>query len=257
MNTNEKIASLRLAMKKEDISAYIIPSNDPHMSEYVSEYWKSRQYFSGFTGSAGTLVVTDKSSGLWTDGRYFIQAEQQLADSEIQLFKMGEKGVPTYTEYIADTLDEEAVVGTDGRLFSALTVKSFRKAFEKKALTLKTDLDLVRPLWLERPEELLTEVYVHETRYTGLCTQEKLEKVREQLKKKQVEGYVLTELASIAWLFNIRANDIAFNPMVIAYAYIDEKSAYLCTDLSRVPEGVQKELTLQGVTGTLDKSVHK
>lgn len=248
MNTNEKIASLRLAMKENGISAYIIPSNDPHMSEYVSEYWKSRKYFSGFTGSAGTLVVTENSSGLWTDGRYFIQADQQLSGSEIQLFKMGEKGVPTYIEYIAETLNMNEAVGIDGRLFSASTVKSMKKCFEKKALTIKSDVDLVKGLWLDRPENPLTEVYNHEITYTGVSSREKLEKVREHLKKKQAEGYVLTELASIAWLFNIRANDIDFNPMATAYAYINQEAAYLCINQSRVPDSVKNELALQGVT---------
>lgn len=248
MNTNEKIASLRLAMKENGISAYIIPSNDPHMSEYVSEHWKSRKYFSGFTGSAGTLVVTEKSSGLWTDGRYFIQAEEQLSGSEIQLFKMGEKGVPTYIEYIAETLNVNEAVGIDGRLFSASTVKSMKKCFEKKALTIKSDVDLVKELWLDRPENPLTEVYNHEMTYTGVSSREKLEKVREHLKRKQAEGYVLTELASIAWLFNIRANDIDFNPMATAYAYINQEAAYLCINQSRVPDSVKNELVLQGVT---------
>lgn len=248
MNTNEKIASLRLAMKENGISAYIIPSNDPHMSEYVSGHWKSRKYFSGFTGSAGTLVVTENSSGLWTDGRYFIQADEQLSGSEIQLFKMGEKGVPTYIEYIAETLNMNEAVGIDGRLFSASTVKSMKKCFEKKALTIKTDVDLVKGLWLDRPENPLTEVYNHEITYTGVSSREKLEKVREHLKKKQAEGYVLTELASIAWLFNIRANDIDFNPMATAYAYINQEAAYLCINQSRVPDSVKNELVLQGVT---------
>lgn len=248
MNTNEKIASLRLAMKERGISAYIIPSNDPHMSEYVAEHWKSRKYFSGFTGSAGTLVVTEESSGLWTDGRYFIQAEQQLSGSEVKLFKMGEKGVPTYIEYIADTLKMNEAVGIDGRLFSANTVKSMKKSFEKKALIIRTDVDLVEGLWLNRPKEPLTEVYNHEIKYTGISCREKLEKVRAELEKKNAEGYVLTELASIAWLFNIRANDIDFNPMATSYAYVNKEAAYLCINQSRVPESVKNELALQGVT---------
>lgn len=247
MNTNEKIASLRLAMKGCGISAYIIPSNDPHMSEYVAEHWKSRKYFSGFTGSAGTLVVTENSSGLWTDGRYFIQAEQQLAESEVKLFKMGEKGVPNYIEYIAETLKVNEKVGIDGRLFSASTVKAMKKCFEKKSLSLKANVDLVKTLWLNRPEEPLTEVYNHEVQYTGVSCREKLEKVRNGLEKKKAEGYVLTELASIAWLFNIRASDIDFNPMATAYAYIDQKAAYLCINQSRVPASVKNELERQGV----------
>ncbi len=247
MNTNQKIASLRLAMKQNKVSAYIIPSQDPHMSEYVTEHFKARQYFSGFTGSAGTLVVTEKGSGLWTDGRYFIQAEHQLSGSEIQLFKMGQKDVPTYIEYIVRELEDEQTVAIDGKLFSAATVKNMKKSFKDKKLKLNTGLDLVEGLWEHRPAVPLTEVYYHETTYTGLSCQEKLEKVREVLKSKKADGYVITELASIAWLFNIRASDIDYNPMAIAYAYVSQTEAYLCINGSRVPETVVHKLNDQGV----------
>ena len=247
MNTNQKIASLRLAMKQNKVSAYIIPSQDPHMSEYVTEHFKARQYFSGFTGSAGTLVVTEKGSGLWTDGRYFIQAEHQLSGSEVQLFKMGQKDVPTYIEYIVRELEDEQTVAIDGKLFSAATVKNMKKSFKDKKLKLNTGLDLVEGLWEHRPAVPLTEVYYHETTYTGLSCQEKLEKVREVLKSKKADGYVITELASIAWLFNIRASDIDYNPMAIAYAYVSQTEAYLCINGSRVPETVVQKLNDQGV----------
>lgn len=248
MNTNQKIIGLRSAMKAKGVNAYIIPSNDPHMSEYVAEYWKSRSYFSGFTGSAGTLVVTENGSGLWTDGRYFIQAEAQLAESEIKLFKMGEKGVPTYIQYIAEQLEEGQKVGIDGRLFSAATVRNMKEAFTDKGLTITSDLDLIKELWTDRPAEPLTEVYNHEIKYAGVSCKEKLSKVRAAMQKKKADGYVMTELAGIAWLFNIRANDIAYNPMATAYAYINGESAYLCINRSRVPEGVVNELEAQGVT---------
>lgn len=248
MNTNEKLARLRVMMKQEGLSAYIIPSSDPHMSEYVSEHWKSRMFFSGFTGSAGILVVTEKASGLWTDGRYYIQAEKQLADSEIKLFRMGEKGVPTYISYIAETLDKNECVGIDGRIFAAATVKNMRKAFEAKQIKIRSDIDLVTPIWSDRPEEPLTTVYLHGKEYTGASCSEKLMAVRRSLEKGKADGYVLCELASIAWLFNIRANDIAFNPMAIAYAFITDKQAYLCTQLSRMPQEVQKALQDEGVT---------
>ena len=247
MNTNQKIASLRLAMKQNKVSAYIIPSQDPHMSEYVTEHFKARQYFSGFTGSAGTLVVTEKGSGLWTDGRYFIQAEHQLSGSEVQLFKMGQKDVPTYIEYIVRELEDEQTVAIDGKLFSAATVKNMKKSFKDKKLKLNTSLDLVEGLWEHRPAVPLTEVYYHETTYTGLSCQEKLEKVREVLKSKKADGYVITELASIAWLFNIRASDIDYNPMAIAYAYVSQTEAYLCINGSRVPKTVVQKLNDQGV----------
>lgn len=247
MTTNQKLEALRQVMKENGIDAYIIPSGDPHMSEYVSEYWKSRQYFSGFTGSAGTLVVTQTKSGLWTDGRYFIQAAKQIEDSEIVLYKMGEKGVPNYIEYLVEQFDETKTVGIDGRLFATSTVQSMKAAFKKKNIKMKPNLDFVTPVWKDRPALPLTEVYSHEICYTGLSTKQKLAQVREVMVSKNIDGYVTNELASIAWLFNIRANDIAYNPMATAYAYITREKAYLCIEESRVPLEICMELNRQGV----------
>lgn len=247
MRTNDKIAALRHAMKEANVHAYIIPSNDPHMSEYVSEYWQSRKYFSGFTGSAGTLVITQDESGLWTDGRYYIQAEAQISDSEIRLFKMGEKGVPSYMEYLAGHLKKCETVGVDGRLFSANSIKAMKKLFEDKGIGINAGLDFVSEIWTNRPKAPLTEVFLHDKKYTGLDCSEKLEQVRTEMKKNKVNGYVMTELAGIAWLFNIRANDIAYNPMATAYAYITEKEAYLCINQTRMPQEVINFLQTQGV----------
>lgn len=247
MDTNEKIKQLREAMKKSDVNAYIIPSSDPHMSEYVAEHWKSRQFFSGFTGSAGTLVVTETESGLWTDGRYYIQAARQIEGSEVRLFKMGEKDVPSYIEYVAQNVGTGKAVGIDGRLFSAATVKTMQKAFEKKKIVIKDQVDLVDEVWKDRPGAPLTPVYLHEKRFTGLSCAEKVQLVRAEMKVKQVDGYVTNELASIAWLFNIRANDIAYNPMATAYAYITMEQVYLCIDGSRMPIEVSMQLKGEGV----------
>lgn len=247
MDINGKIASLRETMKQEGISAYIIPSNDPHMSEYVSEHWKSRAYFSGFSGSAGTLVVTDQISGLWTDGRYYIQAEAQLAGSEIHLFKMGEKSVPSFVEYLLKEMKAGSTVGLDGKLFSASMVKSMEKNFKKKKLMLKSNLDLVERVWKDRPTEVLTPVYLHDQCFTGRSCKEKLMAVREELKRKHADAYVISELASIAWLFNIRANDICYNPMAIAYAYVTLEKAYLCIETSRLSTEVSMKLKAEGV----------
>ncbi len=247
MNINDKILSLREVMKQHGINAYIIPSSDPHMSEYVSEHWKSRQYFSGFTGSAGTLVVTEKESGLWTDGRYYIQAAKQIQGSEIQLMKMGQKDVPSYIEYLIQKLKSSQTVGIDGRLFSASTVLSMKNILKQRNIQLKTTLDLVTPIWEDRPKAHLTTVYVHDIEYTGLNVKDKLEQVRKVMAEKQVDGYVMNDLASIAWLFNIRAQDIDYNPMAIAYAYITKEKAYLCIDGSRMPLGVSLQLKIQGV----------
>ena len=237
MNTNEKIACLRHVMKESGVNAYIMPSNDPHMSEYVSDHWKSRAYISGFTGSAGILVITETRSGLWTDGRYYLQAEKQLAGSEI-----------TYIQYLANSLLPGQCVGVDGRLFSAATVKLMKKAFLEKKIHIETSLDLVNTCWKERPKEKLSEVFMLAQEYVGEACKDKLARVRMEMKKKGADGYVITELASIAWLFNIRAYDIPYNPMAVGYAFITMEQAHLCTKLSRMPYDVREALQQQGVT---------
>lgn len=257
MDTNEKVSKLRQVMKESGVNAYIIPSNDPHMSEYVADHWKSRQFFSGFTGSAGTLVITDTESGLWTDGRYYIQAAKQLEGSEIKLYKMGEKDVPSYIEYLAKILEPTMAVGIDGRLFSAATVKVLEKTLKKKKVVLKPNINLVDLVWLDRPKAPLTTVYLHEERYTGLSCKEKIELVRQEMQTRHVEGYVISELANIAWVFNIRANDISYNPMATAYAYITLDKAYLCIDGSRLPAGNSMQLKKQGVEIRKYEDIHQ
>ena len=167
MNVNEKINLLRNMMKNHGLSAYVIPSSDAHLSEYVATHWQGRAYMSGFTGSAGTLVITLDESGLFTDGRYFIQAENELKGSEVKLFKMAQPGVPTINEYLVSVLNEGDTVGFDGKVLSVATVKEMKKAFEAKHLKLKVDEDLLDSVWENRPAIPSTDVFVHETQYTG------------------------------------------------------------------------------------------
>ena len=248
MKINEKISRIRSLMKQANISAYIIPSTDPHMSEYIPAYWKGREYVSEFTGSSGTLVITDKASGLWTDGRYYIQAENQIAESEIRLYKVGEKDVPTYTQYLGKVLDKGQCVGLDGRLFSAITIKRMKKVFEEKNIKLVCDIDLLNSIWHNRPALMLTNLYIHDKVYTGLTAYEKIRDVRKVMLQKGIQGYLITDLASIAWLFNIRGNDIPYNPMVIAYAFVTIDNAYLCTYTERIKEETKQILQAQGIT---------
>ena len=230
MTVNEKIAALRGEMAKANVDALIIPTSDPHMSEYIPEAWKARKEFSGFTGSAGTLVITTEESGLWTDGRYFIQAEGQLSGSEIKLFRMREKGVPTVEEYLADT-QAGKTVAVDGAIYPAASGLLLQEKLEKVGAALVSE-DLVMPVWENRPELPHTPAYVLDVKYAGLSPKEKLQQVREQLAEKNADAQLYSTLDCANWLSNVRASDIAYNPFATSYVLVlkDEARLYLDED---------------------------
>lgn len=230
MTVNEKIAVLRGEMAKANVDALVIPTSDPHMSEYIPEAWKARKEFSGFTGSAGTLVVTTEESGLWTDGRYFIQAEGQLSGSEIKLFRMREKGVPTVEEYLADT-QAGKTVAVDGAIYPAASGLLLQEKLEKVGAALVSE-DLVMPVWENRPELPHTPAYVLDVKYAGLSPKEKLQQVREKLAEKNADAQLYSTLDCANWLSNVRASDIAYNPFATSYVLVlkDEARLYLDED---------------------------
>ncbi len=230
MTVNEKIAALRGEMAKANVDALVIPTSDPHMSEYIPEAWKARKEFSGFTGSAGTLVITTEESGLWTDGRYFIQAEAQLSGSEIKLFRMREKGVPTVEEYLADT-QAGKTVAVDGTIYPAASGLLLQEKLEKVGASLVSE-DLVMPVWENRPELPHTPAYVLDVKYAGLSPKEKLQQVREQLAEKNADAQLYSTLDCANWLSNVRASDIAYNPFATSYVLVlkDEARLYLDED---------------------------
>lgn len=244
--TKDRIQALRRNMKEQGLSAYIIPSSDPHMGEYVPDYWQARKYFSGFTGSAGTLVVLQEQCGLWTDGRYFIQAERQLAGSGIHLFRMGVAGVPTMSEFLAETLQDKDAVGFDGRMLSAQEVDSMENAFERKGITVRS-ADLISPLWEGRPPLPGTKVYLHGEEYAGLSCAQKVERVRAGLKKRGAHGQIYSRLECVAWLCNIRASDIADNPMAVSYAAVFEDRTVLFLSPGRLEPETAAYLQENGV----------
>jgi Xaa-Pro aminopeptidase len=248
MTANEKIAQIRERMKANGIAAVIIPSADPHMSEYFSDHWKTRVWVSGFTGSAGTYVITEKMAGLWTDGRYYVQAERQLEGSEGVLFKASEPETPKVYEYLAKELPENAVVGINGQLFSAAYIKTMEEAFQKKNIKIDGKVDYANELWEDRPAESATEVYNLPVQYAGKSTAEKLKELREKLKEQEADAIAINTLDGIAWLYNIRANDVACTPVAIAYAYVSQEEAILFTNTSRVGEDVLRVLSENGVT---------
>lgn len=222
----ERIEALRAEMKKRSIAVYIVPTSDFHESEYVGDYFKSRKYITGFTGSAGIAVITMTEAGLWTDGRYFIQAERQLEGTPIKLFKMGEEGVPSVKEYIKQNMKEGECLGFDGRVINAADGFSYEKVAEEKNGTVYVKEDLVGIIWKERPSFPRNPVFILEEKYAGESAKSKIERVREKMKEQEMQVHILTSLYDIAWLFNIRGGDIACVPVVMSFAAITEKEVY-------------------------------
>ncbi len=212
----EQLIQLREEMKKRNIDAYLIPSSDFHGSEYVNEYFKCRSYMSGFTGSAGTLLVTGKKALLWTDGRYFLQAAAQLFGSGIELMKMGEDGVPSLKEYICATLSQEQTLAFDGRVISCSFVESLGGQFN-----IKQDEDLVNLIWADRPQLAGKKIYDLPESVTGESAASKLARLRTAMKEKGADYHLITKLEDIAWLYNLRGEDIQYTPVFFAFALIE------------------------------------
>ena len=212
-----RLTSLRQEMAKRNISVYIVPTADFHESEYVGSYFKARKYITGFTGSAGTAVITMTEAGLWTDGRYFIQAAKQLEGTTVTLYKMGEEGVPTVDEYVETALEEGQILGFDGRVVNNTWGKKLAKIVEKKKGALAVDEDLIGLIWNDRPELSKEPVRILGIEHTGKSVAEKIADVRKVMEEKQADVHLLTSLYDIAWLLNVRGNDISYVPVVLSY----------------------------------------
>ncbi len=246
MTINERIAALRTAMKNQGIAAYIIPSADPHNSEYVADAWKCREWISGFTGSAGTCAVTMSDSGLWTDSRYFLQGEEELRRSEMKLHKMKNQFKAEYAEWLAENLDSGSVVGIDGYMISPGLYDRFKSIFDKKDIKIKT-LDLIKEVWSDRPPLSRELVFIHETKYTGKSNTEKLSEIRQKMEERGTGHHLVTTLDDIAWILNLRGRDVDFNPVFISYLVIDGKGAHLFIDNSKVDNETENHLSVAGV----------
>lgn len=248
MNTMEKLQALREEMRKRGISAYIVPTDDFHCSEYVGDYFKAREYMSGFTGSAGTLLVMRERAALWTDGRYFLQAEAQLADSGIELMKSGEPDVPTLIEFLAKELPEGAVVGFDGRTVTGAFVEELRDKTAGKQVTLYGKRDLVDRIWEDRPPLSAEPVWELELSYAGLSREDKLSKVRQEMEKEGADAFLVTALDETAWLLNLRGGDVKHTPVFLSYMLITKRRALLCAQKSAFSEHICGGLSKAGVT---------
>ena len=243
----QRIENIRDLMKEKNIYAYIVPSSDYHQSEYVGDYFKSREFMSGFTGSSGTLIISMDEAGLWTDGRYFIQAENELKDSGIKLFKMGEEGVPTIEEYLLEKLPKNSTLGFDGRVMSVKEGQSLANKLAFKGINIEYKYDLVNDIWKDRCSLPTEKAFLLGTEYSGESFSDKLSRIRAVMKEKKATTHILASLDDIAWLFNIRGRDVKSNPVVLSYAVISIDSVYLFIDKNKIGEDIRAELSKENV----------
>lgn len=242
----EKVEALRSKMKESGVVAYLVPSADPHQSEYLPEHYKTREYISGFTGSAGTALVTLEEAILWTDGRYFLQAEKQLSGTPFVLYKMGEPGVPTLTEYLKKKLKKSERLGFDGKVVSLSMFEDLRKNLPD-GVEMFSDRDLVGEIWENRPKAKLSKAFVFGKEYSGKDAKDKIEQVRKTLKEEGVSSTVIGALEDVCYLFNIRGRDVKCNPVVTVYGYVDERRAILFIAEEQLTDEVKTYLSAQGV----------
>ena len=247
MNIKDRLSGLRKFMEEKNIDAYMIPSSDNHQSEYVGDYFKSREFISGFNGSAGTVIVTKDEAGLWTDGRYFIQAESQLEGSTIKLFKMGQEGCPTTDEYLYKNIPEGGTLGFDGRVISAREGATLAEKLSKKGIKIEYQYDLIDSIWPDRPALSDSKAFLLDVKYCGESFSSKLARLREKMSEKGTSTHVITTLDDIAWLFNIRGGDVKYNPVVLSYAVITLKEVYLFVHESKLNEEILNELAKENV----------
>ena len=247
MTIFERVNALRSLMQEKQIHAYIITSSDPHMSEYVPEYWTSRQWISGFTGSAGTVVITKDKAGLWTDSRYFLQAEKQLDGSGIDLYKMGTPGVPTQYQWLLSQLDQEANIGFDGTCFSVAQTKELKNSLGDLVIHISDEDDLINEIWTDRPALPKHKIFEHPVEFSGRSRKEKLTVIREEMSKLDAKHHFVGSLDDIAWIFNLRGNDADFNPVAVSYALINKDSCTLYLDQEKLDAKLIQDLKEDGI----------
>lgn len=247
MTIRERLEALRGLMRERGISAYIVPSADPHQSEYVAKHYTARAFITGFTGSAGMAVVTLNEAGLWTDGRYFTQAENELKDTGVTLFKMGEAGVPTVEEFLKKTIEDGSKIGFDGKVVSVDYFRNLKKVLNKKKFTYEVNEDLIDMIWTDRPAKPCTEVILHDVKFAGKSREDKIQEVVNEMTNLDADYYVISSLDDIAWLLNIRGRDVTCNPVSIAYAVLSKEKTYLFIDAEKINSEVRTALEAANV----------
>lgn len=247
MTPDEKITVLREKMQERKMDAYLIPTDDYHMSEYVGEHFKEREYMSGFSGSAGTLLVTQTRALLWTDGRYFLQAQEQLENTSIELMKIGQPGVQTVTEFLAEMLPVHGIIGFDGRTVTAAYVEQLLQKAAGKQVMVAAGEDLVDEIWKDRPPVSKKPVWELSVGYAGVSREDKLADIHRQMEQNGTDALLLTTLDEIAWLLNLRGNDVRNTPVFLAYMLITQNRNVLCLHLEILPEKIRAGLQKAGV----------
>ena len=245
---SKRITALRAIMKREGIDYYYIPTADFHESEYVVEYFKARKFITGFTGSAGVAVIGQEEAWLWTDGRYFIQAAAQIEGSGFGLMKMGQEGVPTVMQYLGEKLQEGQCIGFDARVVNTNDAKEFAKIAAKKHGSLKTDKDLLDEVWTDRPALVHQPADVLKDEFNGEATASKLARVREQMEKEEAQYHIISTLDDIAWILNVRGNDIPHVPVVLSFLVIGKEDAMWFVEENALSNAVKEMAAECGIT---------
>ncbi|EPG9613163.1 aminopeptidase P family protein [Acinetobacter baumannii] len=243
----EKLAKLRELMTNQSIDALVVMSADPHMSEYLPDYWKARQWLSGFSGSVGTLVVTQNFAGLWADGRYWVQAEQQLAGTGFQLQKLTSDESSTHLAWIEKNLPAGSVISVNGQTLSIQQFKALENTAKQRGFKLETQQDLIGLIWLNRPELPLEQIHLMPEGLNALSRKEKIQAIRETLKTKAIEGHFISSLDDIAWVLNARGQDVEYNPVFLSHLYISAQQAVLFIDSNKVDSTTQQAFKADGI----------
>ena len=248
MNVPERVAALRALMAERGYDIYMVPTDDNHQSEYVGEYFKARSFITGFTGSAGTAVFTKDQAGLWTDGRYFIQAAQQLEGSGVELMKMGEPGVPTVEDFIADAIPEGGVLGFDGRVVAMGLGQDLEERLAKKGATINYSEDLIDKIWEDRPALSEKPAFALGEEYTGESTASKLARIREAMAAAGADTHIVAALDDICWTVNLRGDDVAFSPMLLSYAIITMDDMKYYVDERKLTDDMKAALAANNIS---------
>lgn len=256
MDTLEKIKRLRQAMAEENMDVLMVPTDDPHKSEYVAEHWQAGKWLTGFSGSAGTAVLTRDKAILWTDFRYYIQAEKQLEGSGFELFRMGEPGVPSVTKWLKDNLDSGTVVGIDAKVFSTAGVRELKKELDEKGIRLDTATDILSGLWTDRPPQPASQAFDFSASYAGQGRADKIKLIREKIKDSGATHHLLTTLDDIAWTLNLRGRDVHTNPVNIAYLVISLDKVSLFINREKINPDLERELNRDGVEIEAYETIH-